>query len=171
MICISTYSVLPLLRYVGWYTKTLPIIHILSMFQPFMNVLSAFLLWQTCCKKHVRMKTNTRKKTIKMVFQFKIQMWTISKNMFKRIEAFEQMLYISWIMKITNQEVLRRVQLKKASCLLADIRKKKLGYFGHIIRHNTRQHALLEWKIEGRRSRGRPRTVWCFPTIEIPKNH
>ena len=48
--------------------------------------------------------------------------------MCKRIEAFElwvyrRMLNISWTMKIRNQEVLRRVQLKKAY-LLADIRKK-----------------------------------------------
>ena len=37
-------------------------------------------------------------------------------------------------MTITNQEVLRRgVQLNKA-CLLAYIRNKKVGYFGHMIR-------------------------------------
>ena len=39
-------------------------------------------------------------------------------------------------MKITNQEVLRRVQLQKER-LLVDIRKTKMGYFGHIIRHST----------------------------------
>ena len=69
------------------------------------------------------------------------------------------MLQISSIVKIINQEVLRRVQLKKA-CLLADIRKKKMGYFGHIIRHSTLQHALLEGKIEDRCSRGKPITMW-----------
>ena len=57
-------------------------------------------------------------------------------------------------MKITNLEVPRRVQLKKAY-LLADIRSNKMGYFGRIIRHSTRQHALLEGYIEGKRSRGK----------------
>ena len=61
--------------------------------------------------------------------------------------------------KITNQEVLRRVQLKKA-CLLVDIRKKKMGYFGHIIRHSTLQHGLLEGNIEGMHSRGSRKTMW-----------
>ena len=33
-------------------------------------------------------------------------------------------------------------------------------YLGHIIRHNTSQIQLIEGKIEGRRSRGRPRNTW-----------
>ena len=31
---------------------------------------------------------------------------------------------------------------------------------GHIIRHSTLQHALIEGKVEGSHSRGRPRTMW-----------
>ena len=42
--------------------------------------------------------------------------------------AYRRMLIIYWTMKITNLEVLRRVQLKKA-CLLADINKKEMGSF------------------------------------------
>ena len=83
------------------------------------------------------------------------------------IEVFEEwacrgMLTISRTTKNTTQEVLRRVQLKKA-CLLADVTKKKMGYFGHIIRHSTIQHALLEGKIEGWCSRGRTRTHCIRP--------
>ena len=69
------------------------------------------------------------------------------------------MLKISWTIKITNQEELRRVQLKNA-CLLADIRNKKMGYFGRIIGHSTLQHALLEGEMEGMHNWGRPRTMW-----------
>ena len=71
---------------------------------------------------------------------------------------YRRMLTFSWNF-FTNQEVLRRVQFKKAR-LLADIRKTKVGYFGHIITHSTLQHALLEGKIEDRHSRGRQRTMW-----------
>ena len=35
----------------------------------------------------------------------------------------------------------------------------KKGFSGHIIRHSTLQHAFLKGKIEGRLSRGRPRTM------------
>ena len=31
---------------------------------------------------------------------------------------------------------------------------------GHLIRHNSSQLQLIEGKIEGRRSRGRPRNTW-----------
>ena len=44
-----------------------------------------------------------------------------------------------------SRGILRRVHLKKAY-LLADIRKKTMGYFVHIIRHSTLQNALLEGK-------------------------
>ena len=44
--------------------------------------------------------------------------------------------------------------------MLADIRKKNVDYFCHITRYSKRQHALLEGKIEGRRSQGRPTTAW-----------
>ena len=37
--------------------------------------------------------------------------------------------------------------------------REKMGYVGHIIRHNTLQHAVLEEDIEGRRRR-RPITTW-----------
>ena len=63
-------------------------------------------------------------------------------------------------MKITDREVpTETVQLKKAS-LLADTRTKKLGYFGHIIRHSTLQHALLEGKIEGSPGADQERCTW-----------
>ena len=57
-------------------------------------------------------------------------------------------------MNIANQEVLLGVQLEKL-CLLGDIRKTKMCYFGNIIRHSICQHPLLEGKIEDR-----PRTMW-----------
>ena len=50
-------------------------------------------------------------------------------------------------MKITNQEVPRIIQLKKA-CPIAYIRNKEIGYFDHIIWHSTLQHTLLEGKYQ-----------------------
>ena len=66
------------------------------------------------------------------------------------------MLNIS--MQITNQEVFRRFQIKKAY-LLADIGSKNNGYFVHSIRRNALHRAILECKIGGRRNRGRQRTM------------
>ena len=44
--------------------------------------------------------------------------------------------------------------------LLDTIKKRKLTYFGHIIRKNNIQRLVLEGKINGRHGRGRPRTNW-----------
>ena len=80
------------------------------------------------------------------LFSHTVWMWNMD-NKKKCVKGLRQLKCgrideCSWTMIITNQEVLRRVQLKKA-CLLAHIRKKKMGCFGHIIRHSTIQHALL----------------------------
>ena len=39
--------------------------------------------------------------------------------------------------------------------------KLKLGYFGHVKRHDTIEKTVLEGKIEGKRSRGKPRRAWA----------
>uniref|UniRef100_A0A8D9FEY5 Uncharacterized protein n=1 Tax=Cacopsylla melanoneura TaxID=428564 RepID=A0A8D9FEY5_9HEMI len=83
----------------------------------------------------------------------------------KRIEAFEMYLYrrilkISWMQKITNVEVLNRMQKEKE--LLQTIKERKIQYLGHILRGE--KYALLQLifqgNIEGKRSRGRPRNMW-----------
>ena len=38
--------------------------------------------------------------------------------------------------------------------------KRKLQYFGHIIRKSSLQKLLLEGKVDGKRQRGRPRRMW-----------
>ena len=69
------------------------------------------------------------------------------------------MLKISWSDKITNEEVLNKIQNR--SVLLENIlRIRKLRYFGHLIRRNNISRLLLEGQINGRRQRGRPRAMW-----------
>ena len=47
--------------------------------------------------------------------------------------------------------------------IVRQFKTRKLQYLGHLIRHNSTQLGPLqriEGKIEGRRSRGRPRNTW-----------
>ena len=44
--------------------------------------------------------------------------------------------------------------------LLSNMVKRKYQFFGHQIRQNELQRQLLEGKINGKRSRGRPRITW-----------
>ena len=41
-----------------------------------------------------------------------------------------------------------------------EIRKLKVGYFGHIKRHESQEKHILETKVAGRRGRGRPMRRW-----------
>ena len=90
--------------------------------------------------------------------------WTTTKSLLSSLDAFEMWVYrsrvlkISWTEKITNEEVLRRMGTGRE--IVRQFKTRKLQYLGHLIRHNTSQIQLIEGKIEGRRSRGRPRNTW-----------
>ena len=47
-----------------------------------------------------------------------------------------------------------------STTLLHEIRKLKVGYFGHIKRHESLEKHILEEKAAGRRGRGRPMRRW-----------
>ena len=89
--------------------------------------------------------------------------WTVTKSLLSRIDAFEMWVYrrvlkISWTEKITNEEVLRRMGTDRE--IVRQFKTRKLKYLGHLIRHKTTQLQLIEGKIEGIRSRGRPINTW-----------
>ena len=65
--------------------------------------------------------------------------WIINKRDSTKITAFEMKCYrkilrLSWTEKVSNEEVLRKIGLKSPT-LLQNVKKLKLGYFGHIKRH------------------------------------
>ena len=68
------------------------------------------------------------------------------------------MLRLSYNKHETNEEVLDISNTEKQ--LLSNIIKRKFQYFGHLIGQNELQRQLPEGKINGKRSRGRPRTTW-----------
>ena len=92
---------------------------------------------------------------------------TITKSLLSRLDAFEMWVYrrvlkISRTEQITNEEVLRRMGTGRE--IVRQFKTRKLQYIyiylGHLIRRNTSQIQLIEGKIEGRISRGRPRNTW-----------
>jgi len=69
------------------------------------------------------------------VATYRCERWTIRKH--EEIKAFEMkclghVLRISWTEKRTNEWVLHKAKTERQ--LLESIRKRKLTYFGHIIR-------------------------------------
>ena len=58
----------------------------------------------------------------------------------------------------TNEFVLKKLKTKRQ--LLATVKQRQLQYFGHIKRHPSIKKDILEGKVEGKRARGRQRTMW-----------
>jgi len=86
--------------------------------------------------------------------------WTLRSDDKKRIESFEmwcyrKMMKISWVDKITNEEVLKQVNEKRT--IWKAIQKRRCRMIGHILRHGGLMQLILEGMTEGKRSRGRPR--------------
>ena len=66
-----------------------------------------------------------------------------------------RMQKISYIEHVTNEEVLRRANVKRALC--KKIRQGQARFFGHIMRKESMEQLVTTGKIPGKRSRGRQR--------------
>ena len=94
------------------------------------------------------------------VFLYGSETWAIRQQEYKNIDALEmwiwrRILKISWRDHITNDEVKRRIGIKKS--LRKTIIERKKSWIGHILRGNNTITTAIEGQIEGSRTRGRPR--------------
>lgn len=87
------------------------------------------------------------------VLLYGMEAWTLSDAMLKRLEAFEMWVYrrllkISWVDRVRNTDVLAR--MNKDPEIIITIKRRKLEYFGHIMRHPDKYeilHLIMEGKI------------------------
>ena len=78
----------------------------------------------------------------------------------KKLEAAEmwmwrRMLRISWRDRVINEVVLRRMGVGRG--LMKHIRERQLRFLGHVMRRGELENVCLTGRVEGTRSRGRPR--------------
>lgn len=99
------------------------------------------------------------------VLFYGMEAWTLKKNMIDKLEAFElwayrRILKISWVEKVTNDEVMRR--MKKEKEVINTMKVRKLKYLGHVMRGERYRllQEIMQGKIQGRRSQGRRRISW-----------
>lgn len=99
------------------------------------------------------------------VLLYGMEAWTLKKDISNRIEAFEMWTYrrilkISWVDRVTNDEVLRK--MKKEKEVLNTIKIRKLQYLGHVMRGEkyVLLQIIIQGKIVGKRSIGRRRISW-----------
>ena len=89
------------------------------------------------------------------VLYYGVEAWTLTAATEAKLEAFEMWLYrrmlrVSWTQRVTNEEILRR--MGKAKEVLATVKRRKLQYLGHIMRHEER-YQLPICILQGSRSK------------------
>ena len=89
--------------------------------------------------------------------------WTISKTLEDNIQAAEmwfirRMLRISYTDRKTNEEVLAMANFERD--LLKTIHKRRLNFFGHIMRKGKLENISITGKIAGKRAPGRQRITF-----------
>ena len=113
---------------------------------------------KTITARHISMKT--RKIIIKAhvgsILLYVCETWTITTSHMKKLQACEmwayrKMMKISRRDKNTNEEVLKLAD--ERLYVVPTIKKRKITYFGHMIRRNTIHRLLLEGSLDGKLSR------------------
>lgn len=119
----------------------------------------------TCSDFDLNLRLRFLKCYVWSVLLYGMEGWTLKASTVNKLEAFEMWLYrrilkVPWTARMTNEEVLRRVNKQRE--LFEVIKKRKTAYLGHIIRNTKYQflHLLIEGKIEGRRGIGRKKMSW-----------
>ena len=91
--------------------------------------------------------------------------WTLKAEDRKKIMSaemwmYQRMLNLTWRDKRTHVSILDQLKVKRE--LFGNIVKRKLTFFGHIMRskNNRLVPDIIQGKIEGRRGRGRPRICY-----------
>ena len=120
---------------------------------------------KTITARHISMKTRKRiiKAYVWSTLLYGCETWTITTRNITKLQSFEmwayrKMMKISWRERKTNEEVLTLAD--EQLYIIPTIKKRKLTYFGHMIRRNNIHRLILEGPLEGKVSRGRPRTEW-----------
>jgi len=85
---------------------------------------------------------------------------TNMKTDMKRIEAVEMWIWrkmekISWTAKVSNSEVLNRVNENR--CIISMINQRKCRWLGHVLWHDVLLWDALEGRMTGKCTRGRKR--------------
>src|SRR6218665_1884472 len=88
--------------------------------------------------------------------------WTMTKKMGKKINAckmwiWREMQRISWMEKKTNESVRMEIGIEEDETLQQTALRRKLGFFGQVMRSDGLEKRMMLARGNGRRRRGRPR--------------
>ncbi|KDR13536.1 hypothetical protein L798_11449, partial [Zootermopsis nevadensis] len=109
-------------------------------------------------KLGLEMKEKLVKCYVWSVALYGAETWTLRKKEQKYLESFEMWCWrriekIRWTDRVTNEEVLRRVNEQRS--ILQAITRRKANWLGHIMRRNGLMSDIIEGQVEGKRGLGR----------------
>jgi len=112
--------------------------------------------------KHLSITSRKKfiKKYIWSILLYGCETWTIGKYKRDRLEAMEMWIWrkmtgTRWVEHKTNEAVLNEVNERRA--MMNAIMERKIKLIGHQLRHNKFITIIMEGKINGKRTRERPR--------------
>ena len=130
---------------------------------------SAFARLSRIWKSDIRFQTKYRlyKSLVLSTLLYGCEAWTLLAEAERRIQAFEmkclrRLLHISYREHKTNEYVQDTVWalVGPQEPLLATVKRRKLGWYGHMTRHDSLCKTIMQGTIEGGRRRGRQRKAW-----------
>lgn len=138
-------------------TKSLNELHV---FMSIVNKNKKLYLFTSKSKMNMELKKRIIRCLVWSVGLYAAETWTLTKTDRDRIEAFELSLWrkmerISWIDKVSNVNVLKRVDEQRQ--MLESNRQRKLRWLGHILRHDSFLGVIMEGRMLGNTPRGAPR--------------
>ncbi|MBJ5695551.1 hypothetical protein JGG83_23145 [Salmonella enterica subsp. enterica serovar Derby] len=117
-------------------------------------------IWKS---KDISLTTKCRLAVVILLTTYSCESWTVKKIDRRKIDSFElwcwrRLLRIPWTAKVTNKQVLECI--KPDLSLEGKITKLRLTYFGHVMRSNSLEKAIMLGIVSGKRKPGRQRTRW-----------
>jgi len=111
-------------------------------------------------KMNLELKKRIMKCLVWRVALYAAETWMFMQTDRRRLEASEMWIWrrmekISWLDKVTNEEVFRRVN--KDRQILNSIWQRKHRWIGHVLRHDGLLHEIIEGRMIGKPTRGRRR--------------
>ena len=102
--------------------------------------------------------------------------WTLTAQLQRRIQTTElrclrRVLCIPYNTHTTNEEVRRTFthHVNHYEDLLTIVKKRKLGWYGHVIRPNGLSKTILQGTVQGKRKRRRQKKKWIGNITEWTK--
>ena len=120
-------------------------------------------IWD-CNKISRKTKVQLFKTIARAVLMYGCEAWKLTKTEAKKLDVFQykcmkRILRIRWPRTISHQQIQETTGVNRTS---DEIRRRRWNWIGHILRMNREEHCVtaLEWRPEGRRRPGRPKTTW-----------